>query len=378
MNHYRICNRCIMDTSDPEIRFDEGGVCNHCRNFDERVRRELRFGEEGQARLKALVQKIKEQGKNKDYDCIIGLSGGVDSTTVALMVKRLGLRPLAVHVDNGWNSELAVSNIEKIVTELDLDFYTKVLDWEQFRDLHLSFLKASVINSEVPTDHAIVATLYHTAAKEGIPYILSGSNLATEAIMPSSWGYDAIDWRHIKAIHRRFGSQNLDSYPHLTLFHWIYYTFVKGIKFIPILNYTDYDKEASKRLLAEELGWRDYGAKHYESVYTRFFQGYILPRKFNIDKRRAHLSTQVCAGSMRRDTALDEMTDDRYQAELLNEDKRFVIKKLGLQPADFDEIMSLPPRSFREYPSNHFLFTKFAFLVRLAKKRATANQRQPR
>ena len=371
--NYQVCTRCIMDTSDPDIAFDENGVCIHCMNYDQRIRHELHLDKEGQKKLGTLVEKIKEAGKHKDYDCIIGLSGGVDSTMVAYTVKKLGLRPLAVHLDNGWDSELAVSNVEKIVKELDIDLYTRVLDWEQFRDLHLSFLKASVINSEIPTDHVIVATLYRTAAREGIPYIFSGGNLATEAIMPESWGYEPRDWKHIKAIHGRFSTQKLKSFPHLTLFHWAYYTFVKGIRFIPILNYIDYNVESAKILLAEELGWRDYGGKHYESIYTRFFQGFILPQKFNIDKRRAHLSTLVNSGQLTRDEALEEMEKDPYSRDLLTEDREFVIKKLGLSQADFEEIMARPPRSFKDYPNNHFWFTKLGFFVNLAKKRATHN-----
>ncbi|MBI4339607.1 MAG: N-acetyl sugar amidotransferase [Chloroflexi bacterium] len=370
---YRVCSRCIMDTSDPDITFDDKGYCNHCSRYFERVKTELHTDDEGQRRLQALVSRIKSEGKGKEYDCIIGLSGGVDSSTVAHIVKRLGLRPLAVHLDNGWDSELAVSNVERLVKKLDLDLRTLVLDWEMFKDLHLAFLKASVANSEIPTDHAIVATLYQLANKYRLKYIISGGNLATEGIMPLSWGYYNQDWKHINAIHKRFGERRLKGFPHMTLGHWAYYTLVKGIKFFPILNYFEYDKEASKRLLATEYGWKDYGGKHYESVYTRFFQGYILPTKFGYDKRRAHLATMVCSGQMNREDALEEMEKPPYAPQMLREDMPFVIKKLGLTEDAFEQIMAKPPRSFSDYPNNYFWLSHLRGVVRLARRRATNN-----
>jgi N-acetyl sugar amidotransferase len=368
---YRVCARCIMDTTDPDITFDDKGYCNHCTRFFERARTELHTDEEGQRRLDALVARIKAEGRGKEYDCIIGLSGGVDSSTVAHIVKRLGLRPLAVHLDNGWDSELAVSNVERLVKKLELDLSTLVLDWEMFKDLHLAFLKASVANSEIPTDHAISATLYRLAVKHGLRYIISGGNLATEAIMPLSWGYYNLDWKHIKAIHNRFGERKLKRFPHLTLAHWAYYTFLKGIKVIPILNYFEYNKEASKRMLATEYGWKDYGGKHYESVYTRFFQGYILPTKFGYDKRRAHLAALVCSGQMNREDALEEMEKPPYPKEMLAEDRPFVIKKLGLTEKAFEELMVTPPKSFADYPNNYFWIKNMSGFMALAKRRAT-------
>ncbi len=370
---YQICTRCIMDVSDPDITFDENGVCNRCHDYDQRARLELHTDEEGQRRLQALIEKIKSDGKGKEYDCIIGLSGGVDSSTVAHIVVKLGLRPLAVHLDNGWNSELAVSNIERLVKKLNLDLYTLVLDWEMFKDLHLAFLKASVINSEAPTDHAINATLYKLALKRKIRYIISGGNLVTEGILPLSWGYYNMDWKHIKAIHKRFGAQKLKDYPHLTLFQWASYTFVRGVKVVPILNYFEYNKEASKRLLATEYSWRDYGGKHYESVYTRFFQGYILPTKFHIDKRRAHLSSMICSEQINREDALEEMARSPYQPDMRSEDKAFVIKKLGLTDEEFERIIALSPKSFREYPNNYFWIKNLRGIVSLAKRRASNN-----
>jgi len=371
---YQICTRCLMDTSDPDITFDQNGVCGHCRHYDHRAASELHHGPAGQQRLERLIREVKERGRGQKYDCVIGLSGGVDSSMVVYMVNKLGLRPLAVHVDNGWNSDLARGNIEKLATKLEIELLTYVIDWEEVKDLHLSFLKASVANSEIPTDHAIVAGLYRTAVRQGIRHIFSGSNIATEAIMPDSWGYDAKDFRHLKAIHRKFGRVKLKTFPTLTLLDWVYCTFVKRITFIPILNYFPYNREEAMNLLERELGWQRYPAKHFESVYTRFFQAYILPVKFGIDKRRAHLSNLVCSGQMTRAEALREMEKPPYPSEiLLQQDRDYILEKLGLNRAEFDRIMSAPPKSFREYPNNLFWFEKLGFIVRLAKKMATYN-----
>lgn len=369
---YRICFRCIMDTSDQEIVFDEKGVCNHCHNYDMRAKNEVFNNVKGKEKLEHILRIIKKQGKNKEYDCLIGLSGGVDSSMVAYTVKQHGLRPLAIHLDNGWDAELAVSNIENIVKKLDLDLYTYVLDWEEFRDLHLSFLKASVINSEIPTDHAITAIMYLKAAEHGIQYIISGSNIATEGILPRSWVYENRDWRHIKGIHKRFGSIKLKTFPRVTLTDWLYYTFIKQIRFIRILNYIDYNRQEAIKLLEDTLGWRPYGPKHSESIYTRFYQAYILPKKFNIDKRRAHLSTLICSGQLSRKEALEEIESDYYSyPAMLNEDREYFIKKFGLSHKEFDDIMSVPATSHRDYPNNDFWFNKFGFFVQWAKKKAT-------
>jgi len=362
-----------MDTTDPEIQFDENGVCNHCNNYDEKASKELYLDETGQQKLHLIVNEIKNKGKNKEYDCLIGLSGGTDSTMALYTIKKLGLRPLAVHLDNGWNTELSARNIEQVVKKFNVDLRTKVLDWEEFKDLHLSFLKSSIANAEIPTDHAIVATLFRTAAEEGIQYIISGDNIVTEAIMPASWMYHARDFRIIKSIHKKFGKLKLKTFPTLTLFDWIYYTFVKRIRYFPILNYIQYIQKDAIQLFEKELGWKNYGEKHRESIYTRFFQGYILPKKFNIDKRKAHFSTLICSRQMTREEALEELKHDICSPNEMREDKEYVIKKFGLNEEEFEEIMSQPVKTFRDYPNNNFLFTKLNFLVELARKTATYN-----
>jgi N-acetyl sugar amidotransferase len=353
---YRVCTRCIMDSSDPEIVFDDEGQCNHCTAALGRMKVQLEPLEQRRRSLGLLVDKIKTEGKGKDYDCIIGVSGGVDSTAVAYHVKALGLRPLAVHFDNGWDSELAVDNIKRALDKLGIELYTHVVDWEEFRDLQLSFLKASVANCETPTDHGITALLFRMASKVGTRFILSGSNLVTEAIMPYAWGHYNQDLRHIKALHRRFGTVPLKTMPLISLFDYFYFVLARKIRQIPFLNYIDYNKDAAKDLLARELGWRDYGGKHYESVWTRFFQGYYLPVKFGYDKRRAHLSTMICSGQIAREVARGEMEHPGYPPELLRQDMQFVMKKFGLSQEQFDAIMKAPNREARDYPSHYFLF----------------------
>lgn len=368
---YQICNQCIMDTSDPEISFDENGNCNHCTAAIKRMASQLLPIEVREKALLELAEKIKQEGKGKNYDCIIGVSGGVDSTMVAYYVKKLGLRPLAVHFDNGWNSELAVDNIKKTLQTLEIDLHTYVVDWEEFVDLQRSFLNADVVNCESPTDHGITSTLFKTASREGVRFILSGSNLVTEAIMPITWAYYNQDLRNLKAIHRRFGSMPLRTFPTISIGAYLYYVFVKKIRQIPFLNYIDFNKDEAKRLLERELGWRDYGGKHYESVWTRFYQGYYLPNKFGFDKRRAHLSSMICSQQISRDEALHEMEKPTYSDELLREDMQFVIKKFGFTQDQFKSIVNSEPKQHYDYPSNYFIFHKMINYRHVFRKIAT-------
>ncbi len=366
---YQMCTYCIMDTSDPEIVFNAEGRCHHCLRYETRAQHELFHDAQGQAKLEQLIAQIQRDGRGRPYDCLIGVSGGVDSTYLAYEVKRLGLRPLALHLDNGWNSELAISNIEKVLRTLNVDLHTHVIDWEEFKDLQLSFLKSSVPNCEIPTDHAVVSLFFRMAVKYGIRYIMRGGNLVTEGILPASWGYDAKDFRHIKAIHKRFGKSRLKSYPKTTLVDWVYYTFVKRIKFIPLLNYLPYNKDTAKQLIINELGWRDYGGKHYESIFTRFFQAYFLPNKFGFDKRRAHLSTLICSQQLTRQEALDEMEKEPYATrKAMDEDIDYIMKKFELSRVEFDAIMQQPPKTFRDYPNNYFILNDRNVCTRVAKR----------
>jgi N-acetyl sugar amidotransferase len=354
MIEYQICTRCVMNGSDPEIMFDENGVCNHCHTYDRLVREHIVDGEPGQQRLMKLVADIKRAGQGQKYDCLIGVSGGVDSTYVAYLVKKLGLRPLAIHLDNGWDSELAVKNIEETLKRLEIDLYTEVLDWEEFKDLQVSFLKASTPDSEIPTDHAIIAILGNMAARLHIKYILDGTNVRTETHLPRSWSQGHFDWKYIQSVQKRFGTRPLKTFPHINFI--TYYSRMLMQKRTAILDYIHFTKTEAMRVLQDELGWRYYGGKHYESIYTRFYQGYILPEKFGFDKRRSHLSSLVCSGEMTRENALEALNIPTYSPSMQEEDREYVIKKLGLSDDEFAKIMNAPKKSFWDYPSyGHFM-----------------------
>lgn len=347
---YRQCALSVMDNiSDPNIRFDERGVCNYYYEYLDAESKYVAKGAEAESKLKAIVEQIKRDGKNKKYDCITGVSGGVDSTYLTLQAKKLGLRPLIVHFDNGWNSELAVKNIENIITRLGFDLYTLVVDWDEFKDLQLSYLKASVVDIEAVTDHAILGTMYKLAEKHGIKYILSGNNIVTEHVLPSYWVFNKSDDINIKDIHRHFGSQPLKTYPFFTFKERRYYSHVKGIETIPLLNYLPYTAAEAKKTIVEELAWRDYGGKHYESIFTRFYQGYILPVKFKIDKRKAHLSNLIFSGQLTKEAAVRELEQPMYDSGQFEEDRQFVLKKLGLSEREFETIIRMPRREHREF-----------------------------
>jgi N-acetyl sugar amidotransferase len=337
---------------DPAIEFDAECICNHCRRYERLLPERVFTGKAAQDALGRVVDTLKAAGKGRDYDCLIGVSGGVDSTYVAYLTKQLGLRPLAVHIDNGWNSELAVKNIELTLHKLDIELHTEVLDWREFRDLQLSFLKASTPDMDIPADHAIAAVLWKQAGSHGIKHIISGMNFATESTFVESWAYGHWDWRYIKGLHERFGSVPLKTFPHYSIAGLAYYNFVRGIRSVSILNYVDYNKAQAMDVLVNEIGWKYYGGKHYESIYTRFIQGYILPVKFGIDKRYGHLSDLIRSGQMSRQDALDELGRPAYDDEMLRKDKDFFMKKFGMTTAQMDEIMAAPPRSFRHYKNS--------------------------
>jgi N-acetyl sugar amidotransferase len=356
---YQVCTRCVMDTTDTAIWFDQTGLCRYCVHYDENLRATVESAQRGgrQHELEALVGRIKAAGAGKAYDCIVGVSGGVDSSYVALQAIQLGLRPLAVHFDSGWNSELAVSNVEGIVSKLDLDLYTDVVDWREMRDLQLAFLRSSVANSDTPTDHAFPAVAYRQASKYGIRYILSGSNLATESILPKSWGYNSADAVQLRAIHRRFGSRRLKSYPVMGILRrYFWYQRVRRIQIVKFLNFMPYVKTDAKKAISEKLGWRDYGGKHHESVFTRYFQGYYLPTKFGFDKRRAHLSSLINADQISRDQALEELEMEPYDASLKADDHKFIAKKLGISTDELDALVRSARKDYKEYPNQEWLF----------------------
>jgi N-acetyl sugar amidotransferase len=340
---YQQCTISVMDTiADPAISFDEAGVSNYYFEFKKAKECNVFVGENGKKKIEELVQQIKVKGKNKKYDCITGVSGGVDSTYVALKAKELGLRPLIVHFDNGWNSETANKNIENIIYHTGFDLYTLVVDWNEFRDLQRAYFKANVVDIEALTDHAIICTLYKLAQEYKIEYILSGANIVTEQILPRHWIWGKTDGKNILSIHKKFGQVKLKTFPTYSALQFEIMKKRKGIKTIPILDYLDYNKEKAKGEIQEKLAWKDYGGKHFESVFTRFYQGYILPVKFGIDKRKAHLSTLIFDGQLTKEEALDQLKLPIYDQRLMAEDYEFVRKKLGFSESEFENYFNAP------------------------------------
>lgn len=353
-SQYQMCVRTIMDTTDPDIWFDENGVSSHALQYDENYASIVDAAQTGKrlGQLNSLVAAIKKAGEGKPYDCIVGVSGGVDSTYLIMRAVELGLRPLAVHFDSGWNSELAVNNIENLVTKLGLDLYTHVVDWREMRDLQLSFFKASVANCDIPTDHAFGWVAFNQAKKYGIKYILAGGNLVSESILPKAWGYNSADAKHVKAIQRKFGSVKLKTYPTMGLYkRHLWYPLVKGIRPVRPLDYMPYHYQDAKAQIAAKVGWRDYGGKHYESVFTRFFQGYYLPTKFGFEKRKAHLSSLILSGEITRDEALEQMKSSNYDDGLCTQDFEFIAKKLGVTTEELGEIFARPIVDHLAYPN---------------------------
>ena len=352
----QVCTRCVMDTSDPDIAFDRDGVCSHCRAAEVSLARIRLSPQESERRLSEAAAAIASKRTASGLDSIVGLSGGVDSSYTALLANRLELRPLAVHLDNGWNSEIAVSNIRGVAERCGLELVTLVIDWHEFRDLQRSFIKAGVVDIEMLSDHAIVATMYRLSREHGIRHILSGTNVATEHGMPRSWVWNKQDLVNIRAIHRRFGAVPLKTFPTMGLASSIAQRNLGlGPKFVEFLDLANFRKADAVAALKQQAGWRDYGGKHYESVFTKFYQAYILPKKFGIDKRRVHLSALVRNEETDRAGALATLALPLYDPDDLRRDKEFVLKKLGFTELEFDKIMNEPPVPHDQYRSDRRL-----------------------
>jgi N-acetyl sugar amidotransferase len=364
-----------MDTSDPCISFDADGVCSHCHEFEEKTRKDWFPNEEGKDRLDQMIDQMRKRGRGKEYDCILGLSGGIDSSYMALKIKDWGLRPLVVHVDAGWNSELAVGNIEKIVTHCQYDLHTHVVDWEDMRDLQIAYLRAGISNQDVPQDHIFFSSLYHFAIDNNIQYILSGGNIATEGIMADSWHEgSAMDSINLKAIHRRFGGRKLRSYKTISFAqYYLYYPLIKKMRTLRPLNFIPYDKKMAVDELREAIGWRDYGRKHGESLFTKVFQNDFLVRKYGFDKRKPHLSSLIASGQMTREEALAEMAKPLYDPEEREIDLDFFCKKLRITRAEYEAFIDGPKSSYYDYDNwegRYRMLKKIQFMVeRLRGKR---------
>ena len=358
MAEYTICSKCIVDSIvHPSIKLDEHGVCDICHIYDSLILKEISIKENKDSKLNALLEQIKVKAQNKEYDCIIGLSGGVDSAYLCIKAKEWGLRPLLLHIDNGWNSELAVYNIEKIVDYTGFDLYTYVVKWTEIRDLVNAYLQASVIDIDIANEMPFMAMLYKIASKFNIQYILTGHNVVTEGWMPLEVSFYKLDTLNVKDIHKQFGKIPLQTYPFIGPIKKWYYEKVLRISMVSPLNYIDYNKDEVKEYLKKTIGWIDYGAKHYENIFTRFYQGYILLEKFKIDKRKFHFSNLILSGQMTREEALQLLQTSPYSStELLRDDREFVMKKLHLSNDEFHKIMQTEPKSHLDYKSYIYIY----------------------
>ena len=364
-----VCKRCIMDSiNDPDILINDHGVCNHCITFDFEFNK-LPKGINREKELDSIIKKIKLKGIGKNYDCLLGVSGGVDSSYLAYLCSIYGLRPLIIHFDNGWNSELSVLNIQNLLDKLGFDFETLVINWDEFKDLQLSYFKAGVVDLEFPTDHAILASMFKIAKKHKIKFVLSGHNVVTEGTyLPKSWVHSKLDYLNLKDIHKQYGSIKLKTYPYLSFIKRLYNFYNSQFEYIQLLNLVDYNKFEVKKKLVSELSWKDYGGKHFESIFTRFYQGYILPNKFNIDKRVFHYSCLVQSEQITREQAIKLLQEPIYDINLLESDKKYVLKKLNFNEATFEDYMRAPIRKHNEFKSEQKYWNKYFFVIKQIKK----------
>lgn len=359
MRPYQICTNCVMDTTDSSISFDERGVCDHCIDFDAHVAPHWHTDERDTRGLARLVGRIKAEGAGKDFDCIIGMSGGIDSSYLTYVTKeKFGLRPLVFHVDAGWNSQEAVNNIERLVDGLSLDLYTSVVDWEEMRDLQLAFFKSGVPHIDTPQDHAFFATMYNFAEQHRIRYILTGANYSTEGIRnPIEWMYYQSDSVQLLDIHRRHGSVPLATFPITSILrHKVWLRYVRGIQVIRPLNYVRYVKADAMKLLTEKFDWQPYPQKHFESRFTRFYEGYWLPKRFGYDTRRVQYSSLIVTHQMTREDALARLEQPAYDETMLRRDIEYVATKLRITVVELEAFMTAPKRTFRDYRSQKDIY----------------------
>lgn len=358
-NKYQICTKTVMDTSDSRITFDQNGICDHVYDFDKNVKPNWFPNDEGLKRLKSTVAKIKKDGEGRDFDCILGMSGGVDSSYLLhLAVKELGLRPLVFHVDGGWNSEIAVNNIQVIIEKLGLDLYTEVINWEEMKDFQLAFFKSGVPHIDIPQDHAFVATLYNFADKHNIKYILNGSNISTECVRnPMEWLYYGTDMAQINDIRKKFGTNNMETYPFSPIWrHKIYLKYIRKIHVIKPLDNLKYIKNDALKLLEKEYGWKPYPQKHFESRFTKFFEGYWLPERFGFDTRRVQFSSLILTGQMTRRDAIEKLKKPSYDPVKIDEEFNFIATKLGISADELNSYFKMPKKFYWDYKNQERIF----------------------
>jgi N-acetyl sugar amidotransferase len=362
-----VCKNCVMDTTDSKITFDENGVCDHCNTFYKEIEPNWNPNDKGWAEISKIADDIKKEGEGKDFDCIIGMSGGIDSSYLVYLAKeKLGLRPLVFHVDAGWNSQQAVHNIEQIVDRLELDLYTEVIDWEEMKDLQLSFFKAGVSHTDAPQDHSFFATMYKFAAKHKIKHILTGGNYSTECIRnPLEWMYFQSDARQIRDIQKKFGTKKLKNFP-LTniLWHKIYLPYIKGIKLYRPLDYMPYDKEEATQFLVDNLGYQRYAQKHFESRFTRFYEAYWLYKKFGYDTRKVQYSSLIVTGQMTREEALEKLKSPAYDPETIDDDFNYIANKLGISPEELKGYLEAPNKTYKDYKNQQSIYDWGAKIMR--------------
>lgn len=358
MLNIQICSRCVMDTTDPKISFDSRGVCDHCLTFENKVKPNWQTGELGVRKFRELVQKIKSSGQRTEFDCIIGMSGGIDSSYLTYVATEFGLRPLVFHVDAGWNSQIAVNNIEKLVDKLGLDLYTEVIDWQEMRDLQLAFFKSGVPHIDTPQDHAFFATMYKFAEQHKIKYILTGANLSTECIRnPVEWMYYQSDSIQLRDIHAKFGTRPLVNYPVTSILrHKIWLPYFKGIKVVRPLNLVEYDKAAAVKLLTDRFGWQPYPQKHFESRFTRFYEGFWLPKKFGFDTRKVQYSSLIVTNQMTREEAFEKLKLPALDDATIRQEFEYVANKLEISTTELQGYLDAPNKTFRDYKSQEALY----------------------
>jgi len=365
---YQICTKCVMDTTDTKITFDEKGVCDHCNTFFKDIKPNWHTDDKGWQEIVSISNKIKEEGKDKDFDCIIGMSGGIDSSYLLyLAVKKLGLRPLVFHVDAGWNSEKAVYNIEVIVDKLKLDLYTEVIDWEEMKDLQLAYFKSGVSTIDTPQDHSFFATMYKFALKYDVKYILTGGNYSTECIRnPLEWMYYQSDSIQLKDIHSKFGTKPLKNYSVTNiLWHKIWLPYVKKIKLIRPLDFMPYDKEEATQFLVDEFGYKRYAQKHFESRFTKFYEAYWLPKKFGYDTRKVQYSSLIVTGQMTREEALEKLKTPAHDKETIKQDFEYIANKLGITTDELQSYMDAPNKTYKEYKNQMSIYDIGAKILRM-------------
>lgn len=365
---YQICSQCVMDTTDSKIKFDDAGVCDHCIDFATNVKPNWHTDEKGRNELSRIVDRIKADGKGRDFDCIMGMSGGADSSYLLhVAVKEFGLRPLVFHVDGGWNSQIAVNNINVMVDKLGLDLFTEVINWEEMKDFQLAYLKAGVSNIDIPQDHAFIATLYNFADKHRIRYILNGGNISTECVRnPLEWIYYGTDMSQIKDIRKRYSTNSMKTYPFSSILrHKFYLRYIRRIQVIKPLNYIPYIKSDAMKLLEREYAWQPYPQKHFESRFTKFYEGYWLPRKFGYDTRRVQYSSLILTGQMSRERALEMLKEPAIGEQDAVHDFEYVATKLGISVSELEAYFNQPKKTYRDYKNQESLFEMGAKLLQL-------------